>query len=247
MDHQDQSVSLSSTTPSAIHLASLSTNQTPLQRYLHFIRTCYIRECKSSEYFQCLEVYLSNSSHSDLQEIKCIEVEGHGGSTTGASLAIRTVPFGSHKSTTRICVLEGFPSPDCMVDLGARYRLRPEFLLGHLEPNSWQTDRPQWYELPTVPSRRRNIIHTRVITLGRRQVVTNHVELRSYKPQRKNAAKRLRELDRCLFQQRRYGEARFRQVHVHNAKYFSVEQMISFCVAETDTCGDIPWAGKLCF
>ena len=49
------------------------------------------------------------------------------------------------------------------------------------------------------------------------------------------------EYERQLFQVKHYGATRFRKVHVHSSKIFSVEQMVSFSVAQQE---NEPWCGE---
>ncbi|KAJ4154993.1 hypothetical protein LMH87_000261 [Akanthomyces muscarius] len=165
------------------------------------------------------------------------------------------------RNTARISVLEsqqavdlarGFPSlvivgghlaPSTIVQLTHKYNLRPELFLGHLEIERVQNRFRTSYELPALPSQRKNIIHVRLVSLWR-----SPSQAAAY-PAYLSAATRQRADESCLRQEKllfenlKSGSTRFRKVHLHSSRNFSLEQVVSFCLLPMQVGERQSWRG----
>ncbi|KAI9670067.1 MAG: hypothetical protein M1817_004547 [Caeruleum heppii] len=206
--------------------------------YTRFIKNSYRHHPDAISYYEQLVDYIApslTSRKSLLQGVKVFEVQDN--LDSDGALAIPHFPFrvvdGEQPSSgPRVNILEGFPSPECIAYLGARMSLRPEFFLGHLNLSHIQPQRPQFYELPTLPSRQDNIIHVRLVTLVRSLKEPSLVT--SFSDSRKKAMDSCQASEKLLFREKRYGSARYRKFHIHNSQYHSFEQMVSFCISQTE-------------
>lgn len=215
-----------------------------LQKYIQYIRDHFGTLPGSASYYSLLEEFLCKGGRAGLQEIKCVELRPLLGDSTNDTPAICPVEFNSRGDEPRVCVLEGFPSPECIAALANRYRVRPELLIGHLDLEHMTTSKHCSQMLPTVPSRRRNIVHIHLITLGRfsPSSISNRT-MEELVKKRLIVNEEVNTYQERLFTDRRFGETRYRRVHIHNSQFFSFEQMVSFSVSNTDTMGNTLWNG----
>lgn len=131
---------------------------------------------------------------------------------------------------SQIVVTEGHLSPECVVELASRYPKLPlEFFLGHLELERVCNLSRTSYELPALPSRRGHLVHVRLPTLWRCNDSAD--EVRAVHSEDRVKADKL-----CIrHEQRLLGGAdalatRFRKVHMHGWRRFTVEQVASLCL-----------------
>jgi hypothetical protein len=147
------------------------------------------------------------------------------GAPPPGTAGIRTTP-----RLSQVIVREGHLTPESVVELASQCPNLPlEFFLGHLElERVWNRSRTS-YELPALPSRRGLIAHVRLPTLWRCNDSVN-VAAAVYSENRVEADKLCIEYEKRLMEQGATGATRFRKVHMHNWKRFTVEQMASLCL-----------------
>ena len=126
--------------------------------YTKYIRSCYCNHPESLGYYTQLVDYIEGCRGSQLQKPRVFDIIN----VQDASDPYETVHFpfcsvnmDSPQTTPRFAILEGFPSPDCIAQLGAKLSLRPELFLGHLDlvPKEATQHRQRYYEIPTLPFR----------------------------------------------------------------------------------------------
>jgi hypothetical protein len=210
----------------------------PAQRYNTFIQSCFRRHPEAGSYYQQLiDFILSRQAgiRSVQRALKAYEFRSRAPSTTqttdhGPSTASMVeVDVNSEAILPRVYVLEGQPSPESVSLLGARLQLRPELFLGHIDFQSAKAVPQRHYEIPTLPSRRKAVVHIHVVTLC--NSLLNETSFDTPNHQRYQAQRATKEYIKSLIQGKRYGSTRFRNVNIHDSRNFSVEQMISFSVS----------------
>ena len=202
--------------------------------YSRYITSCYSRQPAASPYYQQLQDYLKTDGSPLLQKPKCFELKTEAlrtGSLTDSDLS-------SPRRRPCIVVLDGFPSPQCISTIGAKEMVRPELFIGHLD---FACDRSyrKFFELPSVPSDRRNVIHVRLISMA--QAATGDTKVKSFAQARSQADKKCTDIEHQLFSNKQYGAPRYRKVHLHDSRTFSVEQLVSFSITQRE---NEPWCGK---
>jgi hypothetical protein len=75
-----------------------------------------------------------------------------------APIPFDTLEWSAHAERPHVVMLEGFPSPDAILQLAQRWNLRPEFFIGHIFGN--QNNQRGFYSVPTLPSRQENKHYT---------------------------------------------------------------------------------------
>ena len=223
------------------NLPSNSKTHSIVDQYSKYLSDRFSSLSGSSTYYAQLDQFLSLSGRPGLQDIRCVELSRADPQNAASASTIRPIDFDSNAENPRISVVEGFPSPDCVAALALRNGIRPELLIGHLGLEYAQPPTPPIYTLPSIPSRRKEIVHIHLITLGRftspaAQNATRH-ELLGKRVLVEQEATALQEQ---LFTQRRFGETRFRKIHVHNTQHFTFEQMVSFSSSRGDE-PHTPW------
>jgi hypothetical protein len=116
--------------------------------------------------------------------------------------------------------IRGYPSPEWVAAIGARYGVDPEYFRRFL---SFGQSR-DYFDLPSLPSSSTNIINIPITTIGRHSGF---------------ATDRLKEVESVL---RHFsnlgsspdaGDSIVRQFSVHDSEYFSIEQNVLVCVVKT--------------
>ena len=209
--------------------------------YSNYIKSCFRRQHEAAPYYKQLLDFLDpGAAHgsSSLQKPRYFDLpkslrrsSDHAARDDSGDRARNAQP--------RIAVLEGFPSPESISAIGANERVRPEVFIGHLDFSCSSTFSPEFYELPSLPSDRQNIVHIRLMTMGR--TMPGDSRLKSQAENRLKANKRCTAFERRLFEGKQYGATRFRKVHLHSSQVFTVEQMVSFSVSKS---GPEPWCGE---
>ncbi|OTA54713.1 hypothetical protein K449DRAFT_197145 [Hypoxylon sp. EC38] len=148
--------------------------------------------------------------------------------------SLHKVAFAPQSRRSTLVVVEGHISPTTLCELGNQFKVRPEFFLGHLDCervlNRFRTS----FEIPALPSRRDNLVHVRLISLWRAE--PESIDPSNLKMSDRSVAdNKCKKYERDLLESDRYGTTRFRRVHMHNSKYFSVEQMVSFFISRSET------------
>jgi len=218
-----------------------SQNDSTTEKYVKYVELCYRRRPEAAAYYQRLTDYLLTRPFSANQipsDLKAYDFAKHQiNRTVSQNLGKTFMPVGlqTPRHGPRLFVGRGFPAPEAVSMLGAQLSLPPEFFLGHLDFSQCKKQYQPLYELPTVPSRQRNIAHVRLVTLAKER---NESEtLRSLAARRTFAEQKTQEFEYQLYSDKRYGATRFRRTNVHNSRVFSVEQTVSICVMHDEQKG----------
>lgn len=206
-----------------------------VEEYVQVIKSCFSKDSVIGPYFYQLIDYLQSDSTSEsrmspVPSAILLRASSH---SVHQPYAPTTQTWGldiPEKNVTQtqapcLITIEGLPSPSCVAYLGSKYGVRPEYWLGHLNLGRRDPTHDAFFELPALPSRRGNVVHVLIPFLGRRtgSSYATHVSAR----ERLEAQQKLEEWDRGLFQNKKFGATRLRQLHLHSSQYFSIEQLVS--------------------
>lgn len=219
-----------------------SREENPSSTYTRYIKSCFHRRTDAAPYYRQLLDYLqagAGHGNSFLQTPRYYDLKRQTFYASPGPSTPSEAARGSSRHHPSVAILEGFPSPECISAIGASELVRPELFIGHLDFSRRAPFSHPYFELPSLPSDGGNIIHVRLITLG--QTLIGDTGLRSDVQSRLQADERCLEYENQLFHVKQYGATRFRKVHLHSSRIFSVEQMVSFSVAQR---GNDPWCGK---
>lgn len=211
-----------------------SRNDSTTEKYVKYVELCYRRRPEAAAYYQRLTDYLltrpfsANQIPSDLKAYDFAQHQINRPVSQPLGKSFMPVGLQAPRHSPRPFVVRGFPAPETVSMLGAQLSLPPEFLLGHLDFPQCKKQYQPLYELPTVPSRQRNIAHVRLVTLAKER--NKSETLRSLAARRTYAEQTTQEFEYQLYSDKRYGATRFRRTNVHNSRVLSVEQTVSICV-----------------
>ena len=191
--------------------------------YILYIQQCYKSWPASKFYIKQLERYLCSRKPGDVQTPKLFEIHPEKDQPY-----FQPVELECDSRISKLALVEGLPSPKCLTRLGGRFYPRPELLLGHLEIERVDIQDRTSYELPTLPSRRDNIHHVKFITLARTR--DPHPSAAASTGERARADQQCLLHEKRLLDNGRSGYTRIRKVNVHNTRYFSIEQTVSFTI-----------------
>jgi hypothetical protein len=210
--------------------------------YVKFIQSCYANHPEAFSYFEQLVVYIGPQTKSpsfSLQEPKVYELLPV--STCGPyplCFPFQEVDWDSQPDRPRVVVLEGFPSPDCVAAMGAKWSIRPEFFLGNIDTACKVSPQSRIYELPTLHSRQENVVHIQFASIAKKLIRdSNKHSFSKNKLELENAC---RQSQKTLFLEQRFGVSRFRKVYLFNSQFYATEQMVSLTVAVSEN----HWTGK---
>ena len=135
--------------------------------------------------------------------------------------------------------LAGRPSAEWLCAVGARYQIDHRFFHQHLNFLPW--GQKDWFTVPTLPSRARNVIRLcvpSILFMGERRYVGRD----GLKDARRDSARRLRESLRNIQQSTvaEAGRSIVRRLSIHNGDILALEQEISICFVERKD----HWTGK---
>ncbi|KAI1084629.1 hypothetical protein F5B20DRAFT_522428 [Whalleya microplaca] len=200
------------------------------EAYVEFIKSCYRAHPASFAYYDRLIDYLRQTSYhpqSSLQAPRTFDASGP------CQSDIYPIPFPfkvtnaeetKTNSHPRVIVLEGFPSPACIVSLGTKWYIRPEFFIGHLNP----VTQGRLYESPTLLSLQDNLVRVRYISLIKSLVDRpKSFLIKKHRSEMNNTCLRQ---EKGLLTDRKYGASRFRRINLHDSQMCSVEQTVSMTV-----------------
>ena len=148
-------------------------------------------------------------------------------------------------SETGIIFLEGYPSAQRLIDLGAAYKIDPEFYQRHLRFLNPRLAKNESFLLPVLPSFQTSILQMSVTTIGH-HVTPQH---RSVDEKRLCSAGKMDEYLMNLRNGRGMGrnweprDSVVRSFAVHDEKEFSIQQMITICIIRIAG-GDDCWKGE---
>lgn len=208
-------------------------------QYVKFIRSCYQNHPEAFNYYEQLVDYLepkSDASFFSLQTPELFEVATP--DLYPVSSPFSVAEWNGEQQRPWVAILEGFPSPEHIVTLGARWSIRPEFFIGHLFSSCKQTQKSSLYELPTLLSRQENVVHIQCASLVKSLVEGLGSDTSPLR--RLEVEKAQTQCQKTLFAEKRYGATRLRNVNAYNSQSYSVEQTISMTVAVNGE----KWTGK---
>lgn len=217
------------------------------KEYIAVIKSCFAKDTLANPYFYQLVDYIQSDGLIQSRMIPTPTVIGIRRSLDATRHPEDIRPWGfeipfahitqAHKPY--LVTVQGLPSPGCVAHLGSQYGIRPEYWLGHLNLGRRGVTQDSFFELPSLPTRRDNIVQVPIPILGRGTGSSIPTHFRTM--QRLEAKQRLQDWDRQLLQNKRYGATRLRKLHVHNSQFFSIEQLVSFSVSERDASS---WIGN---
>ena len=121
----------------------------------------------------------------------------------------------------RLIFLRGYSSRDWILQLGAQYRIHPEYFRRHLDFLQPQ----EFYDLPTLPSSSRNVLQLRIVTICTREVAFTQEQIEN---------SRIEEIKAVKTHQRHLGETAgesiIRRYSIHGESIFTLEQEVSLCI-----------------
>ena len=123
----------------------------------------------------------------------------------------------------RLIFIRGHLCGDWLLQLGAQYRIDPEYFRRHLD----FLQSVESYDLPTLPSSSRNIIQLRIITICNREVPLTQDQIEE---SRREETKAVQRHQRQLGASGSVGESIIRRFPTHGETIFTLEQEVSFCV-----------------
>ena len=223
------------TTSMEYRLQSHGEANSPSSIYSRYINSCYGRQLAAGPYYKQLQNYLLTDGSPLLQKPECFELRTEDLKTGSLTVSDLRSP----RRRPCIVVLDGFPSPQCISAIGAKELVRPELFIGHLDFTRDRSSSRRFFELPSVPSGRRNVIHVRLISMA--QAMTGDTNFKSLAQSRTQADKKCTDIERELFNKKQYGAPRFRKIHLHDSRTFSVEQLVSFSITQRE---NEPWCGE---
>ncbi|KAI4234404.1 MAG: hypothetical protein LQ349_003820 [Xanthoria aureola] len=135
--------------------------------------------------------------------------------------------------------LAGRPSAEWLCAVGARYQIDHRFFHQHLNFLPW--GQKDWFTVPTLPSRARNVIRLcvpSILFMGERRYVGRD----GLKDARRDSERRLRESLRNIQQSTvaEAGRSIGRRLNIHTGDILALEQEISICFVERKD----HWTGK---
>ncbi len=148
-------------------------------------------------------------------------------------------------SETGIIFLEGYPSAQRLIDLGATYNIDPESYQRHLCFLNPRLTKNESFLLPVLPSFQTSILQMSVTTIGH-HVTPQH---KSLDEKRLHSAGKMAEYLMGLRNGRYMGrnweprDSVVRSFAVHDEKEFSIQQMITICMIRIAG-GDDCWKGE---
>ena len=170
-------------------------------------------------------------------------------SASSATLSLPGYPRsnGDHllASETGTIFLEGYPSAQHLIDLGAAYNIDPEFYQRHLRFLIPRLTKNESFFLPVLPSFQTSILQISVTTIGHHRTP----QYRSVDEKRSRSASKMDEYLINLRNGRGMGrnweprDSVVRSFAVHDEKEFSIQQMITICMIRIAG-GDDCWKGK---
>lgn len=137
----------------------------------------------------------------------------------------------------KVIVVEGFPSPWCITQLGEKWAIRPEFFIAHL-PRSNPSD--HFAHVSALPSLHDNLVRVHYTTMVSLLAPAPGCAGVSLERQRVCLNNLCLWQEKALVQERRYGETLLHRLNTHKPDLYSTEQMISLTVVQSSG----HWNGK---
>jgi hypothetical protein len=137
---------------------------------------------------------------------------------------------------TAMLFMAGFPSPDWIAAIGAKFQIDPSYFQGHIRLPSSLKNRTQTFSHPLLPSVETDIFRLRYVSIGERQ--SEREPTKQDIDQLRRATEKQMDTyynDLGIAKLRKPGDAVVRLYHLHNERFFSIEQDISICNV------DSPW------
>jgi hypothetical protein len=125
--------------------------------------------------------------------------------------------------TGRLVFLRGHSSRSWLLQLGAQYRIDPEYFRRHLD----FLQPRDFYDLPTLPSSSRNILQLRIVTICSREVPLTRDQIEENRREESKAVKRHQQK---LGAVSALGESIVRKLSIHSESTFTLEQEVTVCI-----------------
>lgn len=218
---------------------------TDRRTYIEYIESCFRNYPESLAYYEPLKEHLeagTGRQYTTLQSVSLFQVAScHEEEHRFPRLyPFDRVEWSSEAQRPRIAVIEGFPSPESIGLLGAKYLIRPEFFIGNLRLTRSRVAPSHSYDLPTIPSLQANLIRIRFASAVRDLKDPIAQTSTQLSRQRSDLAKAFSRYDQGLTNNRRYGDTRFRRIYQHDSRTFSIEQAIFMTISQVGE----QWTGK---
>lgn len=213
--------------------AQISDDSRNRSKYIEFIRACFRCYPESIAYYERLIDHLDETGppQSSLQTVEHFEIAPLPASSTyPRNFPINVTDWSDVQQLPRIAVLNGFPSPQCIAYLGARFDIRPEFFLANLALNGRRGPQGGYYELPTLPSLRENLVRVHLISPLKSLVDNARISLIARR--RSDIEKACSKHEKSISQDKRFGATRYRRVNLHDSQICSVEQAVSLTITQ---------------
>jgi hypothetical protein len=123
----------------------------------------------------------------------------------------------------RLVFVRGHSSRDWLNQLGAQYRIDPEYFRRHLD----FLQPRDFYDLPTLPSSSRNIIQLKLVTICTRDVPLTHDQIERTRREEMKAVKSHQQKLGVRFD---VGESVVRKFSIHSESTFTIEQKVTICL-----------------
>ncbi|KAG5770495.1 hypothetical protein H9Q72_002660 [Fusarium xylarioides] len=200
------------------------------QTYVDYIRSCYKNDLEAFSYYEALVDYIEKGSRKyqgqTQHQPKIFELRPIDSAIQYPALFPFTpLDWSSSSKRPQIVMLEGFPSPDAVVQLARRWNLRPELFIGHIFGNP--SNPHGFYSDPTLPSRQGNVVRVHFSSLVKSLVQGPSLKLSM--ENRSAVEEACRTYEKRLFAEGQFGVTRFREINQHDT-CCSIEQAVSFTV-----------------
>ncbi|KAF5706317.1 hypothetical protein FMUND_11682 [Fusarium mundagurra] len=183
------------------------------QTYVDYIRSCYKNDLEAFSYYEALVDYIEKGSRKypgqtqhkpRIFELRRIESPIQ----YPALFPFNLMDWSTTSERPRVVMLEGFPSPEAVVQLAQRWKTRPDD--------------------PTLPSRQGDVVRVHFSSLVKSLVQGPSLKL--FMGKRAAVEEACRKYEKRLFAEDQYGVTRFRGVNQHDTCCCSIEQTVSFKV-----------------
>ena len=148
--------------------------------------------------------------------------------------------FGAYDASmsNQLLFLSGYPSPHVLAELGCRYSIDPEFFSRHL--SFWRSDPYKTSQI--LPSTQRTIFQTAFSSIGEHE----NMSYESFASKRSSFASEMGKYLHKLAMGNGWKsfDSIVRRVHVHDDRYFSIEQMLTILITKNKRNPE-KWVGTL--
>jgi hypothetical protein len=127
--------------------------------------------------------------------------------------------------SAHLLFLEGYPSPEWLNLIGARYRVDPEFYRRHLDFMQPENQ----FDLPSLPSASKNIVKLPLVTIGVQKNLGS-LSLDSLEQHRERAFHATQAYTKQMNTTAEVGQPIVRSFLICDENHFTIEQELSICI-----------------